>query len=359
VNALRCAATALLLLAGCNFARLEPAASPPPPAATRPPDAAVPAALTLAPSPVVLSALATATPRLPRPTVAPSPTRGPWQHVIQQGETLGYIIQRYGYRSFDVIDEIVRMNENVTGANLLPGAGSVILIPRPSATPVPAGFTPLPVPPSLLERVAPTSPATGLNYDAVINAHEVLAGQTVVDLVVQHNTTLEIISILSPEISFAGCNFGVASGGPNCNPLLAVGQTVRVPAPTPTPTLSPVFTGLETATATPTWMPPRVISPPQQANIPATAFRLQWLSVGILGPDEVYLVQLRDERDTVHNFVTRETSLLLPEALVPQDGGPREMRWTVSVARADAAGVYQIISGYPQPRSFRWSSRSP
>ena len=354
----RSCSCALLLLAGCNFARLESTALPAPIMSTQLPDATSPPAATLTSSPAIELAVATVTPLPTRPTAAPSPTRAPWQHVIRDGETLGYIIQQYGYRSFDVIEEIVRLNENIASANLLPGEGSVILIPRPSATPVPADFTPLPVPPALVEGIAPTSPATGLNYTTAIDDHVVVAGQSVVDIVVQHNTTLEIVSILNPEITFAGCDFGVASGGPNCNPFLSVGQTVRVPAPTPTPTLSPTFSGAETATPTPTWMPPRVISPPQNAILPATTFRLQWLSVGVLAPDEVYLVQLSDESSVVHNAVTRETSLMLPEALVPTDGISREMSWTVSVARANAEGVYQIIGGYPQPRRFLWNSRS-
>ena len=348
---------ALLLLAGCNFARLESTAMPGPASSTQLPDSTSFPVDTLTPSPAIELAVATVTPPPPRPTAAPSPTRAPWQHVIRDGETLGYIIQQYGYRSFDVIEEIVRLNENVASANLLPGEGSVILIPRPSATPLPADFTPLPVPPALVEGIAPTSPATGLNYTAAINEHVVVAGQTVVDIVVQYNTTLEIVSILNPEIAFAGCDFGVASGGPNCNPFLSVGQIVRVPAPTPTPTLSPTFSGAETATPTPTWMPPRVISPPQNAILPATTFRLQWLSVGILAPGEMYLVQLSDESGVVHNAVTLETSLMLPEALVPMDGVDREMSWTVSVARVNAEGIYQITGGYPQPRRFRWNSR--
>ncbi len=348
-----------LLLAGCNFARLDrvdepaPATMLPLPVATRSPEVAQ------EPTSVIQLAVATITPLPPVLTAAPAPTRGPWRHIIQQGETLGYIIQRYGYRNFDVIDEIVRLNDNVTSANLLPGEGSVIFIPRPSATPLPADYTPLAVPPSLAEDFAPTSPATGLNYATSINEHVVDAGQTVVDIMAQHNTTLEIISILNPDISFGGCDFGVASGGPNCNPFLSVGQTVRVPAPTSTPTLSPTFTGNETATPTPTWEPPRAIAPPQDAIVPATSIRLQWLSVGVLAAGDVYLVQLSDESGVVHNAVTRETSLLLPESLAPTKGEAREMSWTLSVARADSRGVYQIVSGYPQPRRFRWSSRAP
>lgn len=342
--------------AGCNFVRVEDPAPPATPAdeAFATATAPAPAPPTSTSTPAIEVAVESPTPR-PDPTaILPSPTPGPWQHVVREGETLGFIVQRYGYRNFDVIDVIVQLNDNVPNANLLPGEGSVILIPRPTATPLPADFTPLPVPPALIDRLAPTSPATGLNYDTAIAEHVVVQGQTVVDIFVQHDTTLEIISILNPDISFARCDFSLRSGGPECNPLLNVGQIVRVPAPTPSPTLSPTFSGRETATPTPTWPAPQVVYPAQGAVMPPQAFRLHWLSVGALQAGEVYLVQISDASGVLHNEVTRDTSLMLPPSLVPTNGAPADLTWTVSVARADANEVYRIISGYPQVRRFRW-----
>ncbi len=349
---------ALLMLTGCNFVRLDDGLAvtvtvtevtsvetqPQPEFSSTPTSAIAVNVVTVTP--------------LPAPEAAtPGPTPGPWRHTVREGETLGFIIQRYGYRDFGVFDAIVQMNENIPNPNLLPGEGSVILVPRPTATSLPADFTPLPVPPALAERIVPTSPDTGLNYDTEIAEHVVVAGQTVIDIVIQHDTTLEIVSILNPEIAFSRCDFGLRSGGPECNPLLNVGQIVRVPAPTLTPTLSPTFSGRETATPTPTWMPPRIVFPAQDSVLPATAIRLQWLSVGTLPTGEVYLVQISDEAGVVHNAVTRDTSLLLPESMVPTGGNPGDLTWTVSVARVDENGVYGIISGYPTPNRFRWSSR--
>ena len=75
-------------------------------------------------------------------TPSPLPTPGPIEHVIQAGDTLGYIIQQYGFRSIDnyVMDRIVALNVNVPNANSLPGPGSIVLIPRPTATPLPVGI---------------------------------------------------------------------------------------------------------------------------------------------------------------------------------------------------------------------------
>lgn len=349
---------ALLLLSGCNFVRLDagPAATAPVTGVVAPEASPLPE-VTDTPAPAIAVEIATVTPSPALEAAAPVQTPGPWRHTVREGETLGFIIQKFGYRDYAVIDEIVQMNENVPNPNLLPGEGSVILVPRPTATAMPADFTPLPVPPALAERIVPTSPDTGLNYDTEIAEHEVVAGQTVIDIVIQHDTTLEIVSILNPDISFARCDFGLRSGGPECNPLLNVGQIVRVPAPTLTPTMSPTFSGRETATPTPTWMAPRVVSPAQDSVLPPTAIRLQWLSVGLLPTGDVYLVQISDESGVVHNAVTRDTSLLLPESMAPAGGSPRDLTWTVSVARADENGVYRIISAYPSPIRFRWNSR--
>lgn len=347
----------MTILTGCNFVRLDSPADPTEAPVVAPATVNATAEATVTSAPVIEVSVDTPTP-LPDPTaVLPSATPGPWQHVVRAGETLGFIIQRYGYRNFDVIDQIVQLNDNVPNANLLPGEGSVILIPRPTATPLPADYTPMPVPPALIDRLAPTSPATGLNYDAAIAEHVVDQGQTVVDIFVQHDTTLEIISILNPDISFARCDFSLRSGGPECNPLLSVGQIVRVPAPTPSPTLSPTFSGRETATPTPTWPAPQIVYPAQDSILPPKAFRLHWLSVGALQAGEVYLVQISDESGVIHNAITRDTSLLLPQSLVPSGGAAAEMTWTVSVARADSNDVYRIISGYPQTRRFLWESR--
>lgn len=304
---------------------------------------------------------ATPTPTQGPPTQPPSatPTLGPYVHTMQQGETLGYIIQLYGYRDFSVIDEIVRINENVRDADSLPGAGATILIPRQTATPTPEDFTPAPdIAQVLGVGVAPTSPATGLNVNAPIIEHIVVEGQTIVDIAVEWATTLEVLAMLNPDISFAGCNFAIPSGGPNCNPLLGVGQIVMVPAPTPTPTLSPTPSGSETPTPTPTYAPPIVISPPQDANVPPGVFRLEWVSVGVLEPDEAYLIQITDTTsgETV-NDITRSTSFLLPESMIPTDGQPHAITWSVSVAKPNEAGVYRVISGSPQVRRFNWLSR--
>ena len=76
-------------------------------------------------------------------TAMPSPTRTPWVYTIQSEDTLGYIIQLqpWGYRySLDVMQAVVNANDNMTSIDLLPPAGSQIVIPFRTATPIPEGL---------------------------------------------------------------------------------------------------------------------------------------------------------------------------------------------------------------------------
>lgn len=351
-------------LTGCNFAPMPQGdASPTVEQITLTvPVAEEQATLTPTPDATDTPIVELSTPTAPPPpteTVPPTDTPGPYEHTIQQGETLGYIIQLYGYRDFGVINEVVQLNANIPNADTLPGAGSVILIPRQTATPTPdaASQTLTPPAPFGSAGIAPTN-ESGLNVDTTIVQYSVLEGDTIVGIAADWATTLEVLARLNPDIGFFGCNFEIPSGGPNCNPSLRIGQIVNVPAPTPTPTLSPTPSGNETPTPTPTYAPPVVISPPVGAVVPAGVFQLEWVSAGILMPDEVYLIQIEDTTaETTFAAVTRDTSLLLPDQLIPTDGQPHLMRWTVSVARQNEQGRYVVISGPPAVRTFQWQSR--
>ena len=359
-----------LSLAACNFApapqgdasptveNIESTALPTEP--TRTPRPSPTATSEQFSEPVLESPTPTFTPGPPTLPPAPTATLGPYEHTVQADDTLLFIIQQYGYRDFGVIPEVVVLN-NLPNADTLPGVGSVLLIPRQTATVTPEGaeLTPTTFADALAaQAVAPTDAQTGLSSGAGVLEHVVQEGQTIVDIASNYATTLEVLARLNPDIGFFGCNFEIPSGGPNCNPLLQVGQVVYAPAPTPTPTLSPTPSGSETPTPTPTFVPPRVVSPPQNAEIQAGVFRLEWVGAGVLQPDEVYLVQITDTTSgQSHNAITRSTSLLIPEEMIPADGQTHVINWTVSVAKPNEANVYRIISGAPEVRAFRWHSR--
>jgi hypothetical protein len=361
------------LLAGCNFVpapqgdatpTLEEVPLSPVPTEASPTASPSP---TVSPSPTLENDLlvepATETPLPGPPTMPPAPTAtlGPYEYTVQQGDTLLFIIQEFGYRDFSVIPEVIALNENIPNADSLPGAGSVILIPRQTVTPTPEGgeLTPTTFIDSLAaQAVAPTDEQTGMGANASLMDVSIEEGQTLVDIASINGTTLEVLARLNPDIAFFGCNFSIPSGGPNCNPLIRTGQVVRVPAPTPTPTLSPTPSGSETPTPTPTYAAPRVVSPPQGAVVPAGVFRLEWVGAGVLQEGEVYLIQITDtQTNETHNDITESTSIMLPDSMIPADGQTHTINWTVAVGKLNENGRYTIISGAPEIRSFQWQSR--
>lgn len=293
----------------------------------------------------------TFTPAPPTETFTPTPTPGPIEHTIQEGETLGYIIQLYGYTDLGVIDQIVAINPSIPNPDRLPGAGTIILIPRPTATPTPAGF-------------AETATAVGGQPSQFIQQpgeilmmdHAVREGETIIGIAGQYDTNLVILDRLNPELQFFNCDFDNPSGGPDCNVPLQVAQIVKVPAPTPTPTLSPTPSGNETATPTPTYAAPVVVFPPEGGIARSRSIKLQWITTGILAPEYSYLVQVRDTTTSMeYAFVTRETFFTLGSDLAPAAGASHAMQWRIVIGTALENSDFRIVSGgAARWRSFQW-----
>lgn len=307
------------------------------------------AAPTLPIIPQLESPTPTYTPGPPTETFTPSPTPGPFEYVIQQNDTLIYILRQFGYTELNVINDVLALNPLLTSADRLPPPGSTILIPRPSPTVTPEGY-------DLTQALLPPQVViASVAENAQIVEVAVREGETILGVAEQNSTTLVVLATLNPQLGFFGCDFRNPSGGPDCNVPLQVGELVNVPALTPTPTLSPTFSGNETATPTPTYPPPAMVFPPQNASASARTFLLQWVSVGILAPNEVYLVQIEDvTAGTTHIGVTRTTSYELPSDMIPSDGQSHNVRWRVSVAAPNEQGTYRIISGDATWREFRW-----
>ncbi len=292
----------------------------------------------------------------PLPTNTDTPTPDPYAtYIIQPNDQLIAIIQKppFFYRNLDVIEEIVRINPNIESADRLPGPGSSILIPLPTGTPTPEGF-------SMTQTAHPNPPQqqSGLPGNAEIIQVTVQEGETIIGIAQKNATTLSIMATLNPQLGFYNCDFANPSGGPDCNVPLAVGAAVNVPALTPTPTLSPTISGSETPTLTPTYGAPMLIYPPQDAIAPARTFQLQWISVGVLKDQEVYLVEIQDETaGTQHIDIAHSTSYQLPDDLIPGDGQTHTIQWRVSVAAPNAQGQYRYIGAQGDWRRFSWQSR--
>jgi hypothetical protein len=349
---------AAIALAACDFPAIPPGVVTPTleslvtPSGT--PDATETATLT--PSPIVIaqpqleSPTPTFTPGPPTETATPTETPGPFQHTIAEGETLIRIIQQYGYDDLGVIDQIVLLN-NLPNADRLPGAGSIILIPRQTATPTPVGMEMTVAAGGVVEVAA-------LPENAIIVQHQVREGETILAVTGQYNTTLSVINQLNPELIFINCDFENPSGGPDCNVPLQIGQLVNVPGLTPTPTLSPTPSGSETPTPTPTYNAPLLVFPPQGAIAPPRPVSLQWVSIGLLKPEEYYLVEVEDTTaGATYLNVTKDTSYTLDNEVIPTDGQPHAMRWRIRIGVANEQGAFRPVSGETAWRDFQWQSR--
>ncbi len=288
------------------------------------------------------------------------PTEGPYTYIIRPNDTLGFILQLqpWGYPPFDpgVIAAVVRLN-NLPNENILPPPGSELLIPRRTATPIPVGAD--------ATATSDASLGTGqrignvtLPQGAVAGCYTVVEGDSLIGIADRFNTTLETLSQLNQNLNWTGCRFSEYSGGPNCRPFISVGQCVNVPLPTPTPVPSPTPSGRETATPTPTYAPALGFYPPDGAIASPVAMRLEWVSVGVLRPNEVYLVEFQNLTNNTQSLhVTRNTFYVLPESLIPTDGQTHNVRWRVSVASQTDTGAYQFIGGVGDWRTFQWRSR--
>ncbi|MEZ4667047.1 MAG: LysM domain-containing protein [Anaerolineae bacterium] len=309
---------------------------------------------------LVVSPTSSNTAAPPSDTPLPSETPGPFEYIIQPSDTLGFIIQQFGYTDFStatgsIIDQIVRLNESIVNADILPAPGTVILIPRQTATPTPQNAETAVVIEATGTAVTSYLPDAGNIAEYVVQPDD-----TIVGIAQIYNTTLAVLFSLNTDLQgIFTCNPDIPSGGPGCNVTLSVGQVLKVPAPTPTPTLSPTPSGNETATPTPTRGAPMLLYPPEGANAQPGTFNLQWVSIGILNRDEFYLVQVTDitTNTVVLQAVTKNTAYALPENAIPTDGQLHTFLWRVVVAKRNADGAYGPIGGASLDRRFQMQSR--
>lgn len=305
--------------------------------------------LTATARPLLETPTPTLTPGPPTETATMTPTEGPFEHTIKDGEFLVGIIGQYGYEDLRVIDEIVRLNPIISNPDRLPGPGTVILIPRPTATHTPEGFELTPT------RRGGGNPA--LQATITVTDHVVKSGETIVGIAGTYRTTIEVLDGLNPELFFSNCDFTNPSGGPECNVSLSIDQVIQVPAPTPTMTLSPTPSGSETPTPTPTLGAPSLVFPPNGALAQNSSINLQWVSAGLLDSGETYLVEIEDL--TAANGLqqagsTRNTSFKLTGDLVPADGQVHQIRWRVRIVGLTDTGNYRYISGEGEWRTLQW-----
>ena len=356
-----------LLAAGCNIGAPETQPSPTLEAETletaiaNPSATSSPAPVSPSPSATALqivtpAASATQTPAIP--TAPPTATSPYFEYLVQEGETLFYILQLpqhgYGYEP-NVAATVVALNANIRDADsVIPGIE--ILIPRPTATATEAGAQ---ATQALLATIGlDDSSGAILGAGATVRCHDVVAGDSMVSIAHRYNTTLEILSDLNRgEVYWYGCNFKEPGGGPDCRPTLNIGQCVRVPQPTPFPTKAPTPTGDETATPTATKLAPRLLYPADGDVVPPGSLTVHWVGVAGLNPVEEYLLEIIDQTSNqAFRQVTRANSYRVPEAFVPADGQTHVVQWQVTVARKNAQNQYYYAGAPGEVYTFEWRS---
>jgi LysM repeat protein len=338
----------------------------------------LPPTVTFTPTQAITLSFATITPMPPTATETLPPT--PCYQTAKQGDTISDLAYRCGHVSMDVVPLILEANDMKSPQELQ--VGQTLEIPWPTATP---GGEPTQPPASdagtggggdetpetstseiqYNEFGTPDMMAKYENVAATLRPgmawYTVKTGDTILSISFEFDTTLEVLSQINPEVPFLNCEFGAASGGPNCVVMLSEGQQIRVPVPLPTPTLSPTPVGTltPTPTATATFNAPYVLGPDDKTHFPSDQIvTLRWGGTGTLGANERYAVHVRDmEEDMDYLALVQDTAYQLPGGWQPSDGHRHTFMWTVSVAQIDAQNNVLGEDHQSLPRNFTWDSR--
>lgn len=285
------------------------------------------------------------------PTVAPTATLGPVEHVIREGDTCGLIASQYD-TGVGAIRELNGLNQGCT----LGSPGQVILVPRPSLTPTPPAYDITltvqyeSLPPSLKD-VTPYAIYTFCPEE----------GDTLTSMALENGTTNQRICEMNPlpdGIDCRGCDFSESAVGQcSVRPIVSEFSCYNVPGPTHTPTFTPTFSGMETPTSTPTYRPPEAFLPTNGATVSGDVL-LSWVSVGELKDGERYQISVIDETTGESLFeTTTNNDFRIPDVWRPTAGQSRMILWSVEVVVQNAAGLYVPVSGRSVDNRFVWEGR--
>lgn len=265
--------------------------------------------------------------------VAPAPT--PVVYVVKRGDTVNLIAARYGVS----VRDLMAFNGMTS---------DLIQIDQKLAIPlgdVPRGPDGLPVP-------TPTPTPKNAIYLVVVRA-----GDTIENIASRLGSSVDAIVNFNPNIQ-------------NADTIIRPGEQLRVPVGTITSTLTlqlatgPTVTAVPTPTATPgpPHSAPQPLTPLDGARVTGDTVLLQWLSVGTLGPTEVYVVRVVSEGRVraEHSAMTAGTSYRIPNEWLAQQGQrSNRFLWSVQVARdvrVAAAGASSLLATSPASklRAFQW-----
>ena len=354
----------------------------PPTATSRSASPTVPIGPTATMTSRAVLSIPTVTPVPPSPTLTPTP--GPCYQTAQSGDTILEMAIRCGHRDMAVIDEILRINDMESASELQ--INQTLEIPWPTATsgaPSEADTGAEPDTEAMLdsssaEGAAVASSQVVYNEFGTPDAlqkyqdmeptlrpgqawHSVTSGETILSIAVQYDTDIETLSQINPEVPFLQCDYGMASGGPNCSVMLVEGQQLRVPVPLPTQTLTPTPSGslTPTPTATATFNAPYLLSPENGQRFRSDEIvTLRWGGTGNLGPNECYLVSVQDQvNGQIYSVPVSDTSYILPGGWQPDDGDRHTFYWTITLVTVDDNNNVLSESFQTEPYMFDWESR--
>jgi len=354
------------------------------PWATGRPQAWVPTPLppTATPRPTATRIIApTATP-LHSPTPPPTATLPPNQvlHTVEPNETVSTIAKKYGTTARAILEA------NQLKEHTILKVGQQLIIPLPVAdtpTPTPT-LTPSPTPFLYTVRSGDNLSAIAKKFGTTVEALMQANGLTNASTL-QVGTRLIIVQPPDYWATMAYETYEVQPGDTlytiaarykiaiaqikEANGLtsdrLNVGQKLRIPIGTATPTAPPTPTSTLTPTPSPPRPAPALLTPPDGASFEGAeaTIVLNWASVGILKPEEWYVVRLErlSERTKQLPLVwTRATSWRVPAELYGAgQARPLRFRWQVLVMRRtgtaeDGTWLGQVISPPGEARTFFW-----
>lgn len=268
--------------------------------------------------------------------VVAAPAATPVVYTVKRGDTVNLIAARYGVSVRDL------MAFNAMSSDLIQ-IGQKLTIPLGD---VPRGADGLPVP-------TPTPTPKSAIYLVVVRA-----GDTIETLAKRLGSSVEAIVDFNDHLL-------------NADTIIRPGEQVIVPVGTITATLTlqsvtgPTSTPVPTPTATPgpAHAAPQLLTPLDGAQVEGDTVLLQWLSVGTLGPTEVYVVRVVPEGRMRDEFTatTVGASYRVPnDWLARQSQRTSRFQWSVQVARAvrtQAGETSSLLATSPpgRYRSFQWS----
>ncbi|MDZ7378510.1 MAG: LysM peptidoglycan-binding domain-containing protein [candidate division KSB1 bacterium] len=300
--------------------------------------------------------IVTATPPAKTATPTPRPTPYMVEYIVKSGDTLIGIANRFNV----TVDQIREANDL---ASDLIYPGDKLLIPQPTPTPK-----------SQAENSSPTSPPTATLIAFALNTPTLLptaSNQTALHEATPTSTPGVVLYYVQPgdtlgmiAKAFSTTVESIMNLNQMKNTNIRAGQALTVPIGAWTPTATATLYIEPTATLTPryTYSPPLLLSPPDGAEISGNVpLDLQWTGVGVLAPDEYYVVSLRYGDGAIKAYnAGQRTSYRIEELPVTSDGAI-QFTWYVVVVRGSGCGPSSPAAVQPcavsppsETRTFVW-----